>query len=180
MPARKLTVTPSPSNVALSGRYFQLLSGAECSVRFFGKNAEFDTEETVRVGDLLEFPENFARFEIWSEFSTPVEVYTGQAKLTRVRQDFTLTGSASIFSSRKGIPKAETLLVSDNANRRSVTIVPLNAMIYIGSINTSTNEKVPVAAGMPVTLDITAAVYAELDPTSAETEADVRIIEEIN
>ncbi|ELL4666608.1 hypothetical protein Q5V23_000384 [Vibrio fluvialis] len=180
MPTRKLTAGPTPSNVALSGRYFQLLSGAECDVRFMGKDAAFDTVETVRVGDLLEFPQNFAKFEISSEFFTPVEVYVGQAKLTRARQDFALTGSASIKSGQKDIPKAETLLVSDNANRRSVTIVPLNNMIYVGSINTATNEKVPVAAGMPVTLDVSAAVYAELDPQSADDTADVRIFEEIN
>lgn len=180
MPVRKLMVKPVPSNVALSGRYFQLLSGAECSVRFFGLDASFDTEETVRVGDLLEFPERFARFEISSEYATPVEVYTGQAKLTRARQDFTLTGSGSIKSSAKAVPKAESLLISDNSTRRSVVITPLNHMIYIGSIGTSINEKTPVAAGQPVILDVTAAIYAECDPTAEGETADVRLIEEIN
>lgn len=180
MPIRKLIAAPTPSNVALSGRYFQLLSGAECTVRFFGLNAEFDTEETVRVGDLLEFPERFARFEITSEYATPVEVYTGQAKLTRSRQDFTLTGASSIKSSSKAIPKAEALLVSDNANRRSVTIIPINADIMIGSVGTSPNDKIPVAVGMPVTLDITAALYAETVQTAATETADVRILEEVN
>lgn len=180
MPIRKLIAKPTPSNVALSGRYFQLLSGAECTVRFFGLNASYDTEEAVRVGDLLEFPERFARFEITSEYTTPVEVYTGQAKLTRSRQDFTLTGASSIKSSSKAIPKAETLLVSDNANRRSVTIVPINADIMIGSVGTSPNDKIPVAVGMPVTLDITAALYAETVQTAATETADVRILEEVN
>lgn len=180
MPVRKLTAKPTPSSVALSGRYFQLLSGAECLVRFFGSNADFDVEEQVRVGDLLEFPENFARFEISSEYATPIEIYTGQAKLTRSRQDFTLTGASSIKSSAVSVPKAESLLISDNSTRRSVTLTPLNHMIYIGSIGTSINEKTPVAAGQPVTLDVTAAIYAECDPLAASDTADVRLIEEIN
>ncbi|HHY0348977.1 TPA: hypothetical protein ACVU1D_000165 [Vibrio cholerae] len=179
MPVSKLTAKPVPSSVAIMGRYFQLLSGAECQVRFLGVNGEFDTEETVRVGDLLEFPQPFSRFEISSEFNVPVEIYAGVARLTRERQDFTLTGSATLRSSAKSIPKAETLLVSDESNRRSVTIIPLSGMIYIGSIGTSINQKIPVAAGMPVTLDVTSAIYAEADPNSAN-DIDVRILEEVN
>ncbi|AYC07046.1 hypothetical protein [Vibrio cholerae] len=179
MPVSRITAKPVPSSVAIMGRYFQLLSGAECQVRFLGVNNDFDTEETVRVGDLLEFPTPFSRFEISSEFNVPVEIYAGVARLTRERQDFTLTGSATIRSSSELIPKAERLLVSDESNRRSITIIPLNGMIYIGSINTSINDKIPVAAGMPVTLDVTSAIYAEADPQSA-FDVDVRILEEVN
>jgi hypothetical protein len=174
-----INVTPSVTTVARMGTNFQLLSGGEITVRFLF--ADGDQEQvTVRVGDSLKYSKPYVKFEVSSVFQLQAEMYAGYADMRRAKQDLTPVGTTSLISSSKALGKTEDIIISDNADRRSVIIFPLNDTIYVGSIGTSQNDKVPVPIGASITIETSAAIYGQLDTASAFTTADVRILEEVN
>lgn len=176
----KIVAKPSIYTFAGQGRVFQLLSGAQVHLKFRGIGDAWSEEVDLVVGDSLKFDRDFFNIEISSEYETLIEFYSGFADMRRATTDLTPVGGSTLFTAGKVAEKAEKVLVTERRNRRSLTIIPLEAMIYIGSLGTDINNKVPVAAGQPVTLDLKSAVYFELDPTFGGETADVRILEEIN
>lgn len=180
MPNITVTSKPAPASVARSGTKFQLLSGGEVTVTFYGVNAQWEEELTLTVGDSLSFDEKYTRFTIQSEYETKVSIYSGFADMRRARQDLTMIGATQIKSRMVEVKKGEKMLIEPNRNRRKLVIKPLSGEIYIGALNTSINDKMPVEYGIPFALETQAAVYAEISPTFEQDKVDVRIIEEIN
>ncbi|PMH28434.1 hypothetical protein BCU71_07675 [Vibrio lentus] len=180
MPIQKLTVKPIPSSVARQGKFFQLLSGSELTVKFYGVRAEWEEEITLSVGDSLKFDSAFARFEVSSEYQVKAEIYSGWAQMTRAKQDLTPIGATQIKSRTVSVTKGEKMLIEANRQRRSLTVKPLSGEIYIGALSTSMNEKMPLEVGVPLSIDTQGAVYAQISPNFERDTVDVRIIEEIN
>ncbi|MEZ9413643.1 hypothetical protein AB4189_05510 [Vibrio sp. 10N.286.49.E1] len=180
MPIQMLTARPIASSVAKQGKFFQLLSGGELTVKFYGVRAEWEEEITLTVGDSLAFDSAFARFEVSSEYQVQAEIYSGWAKMTRAKQDLTPIGATQIKSRTVSVTKGEKVLIEANRNRRRVTVKPLSGEIYIGALSTSMNDKMPVEVGAPFTLDTQATIYAQISPNFTCDTVDVRIIEEIN
>ncbi len=180
MAISNIIAKPNIYTFAGQGRVFQLLSGQAVHLRFRGVDDTWSEEVDLVVGDSLKFDRDFFNIEISAEYEGLISFYSGFADMRRATTDLTPVGGSTLVTAGKTAEKAEKILVSERRNRRSLTIIPLEAMIYIGSLGTSINDKVPVAAGQPVTLDLKSAVYFELDPTFANETADVRILEEIN
>ncbi|WP_425628540.1 hypothetical protein [Vibrio neptunius] len=180
MPVFKVTSRPVASMVAKSGRNIHLLSGGEVTVRFYGVNNAWEEETTMTVGDALEFPDKFAKFEIESEYQINAEFYVGLARMTRNQMDLAMTGTAGIRTGRAEATEVESMVVSDNRARRTVEIMPLNATIYVGSLGTTQNEKVPVPAGTSRTFETQGPIYAQLPQGGDVDVADIRIVEELN
>ncbi|ASF93717.1 putative uncharacterized protein [Vibrio anguillarum] len=180
MPVTTVTAKPVPAVIATSGRNFQLLSGGEVTVKFYGVNGDWEEEVELSVGDSLEFEQRFARFTVQTQYETRVSFYSGFAKMRRSKQDLVVTGTTSIKTSQKQVTKVESMLIEPNRNRRNVVVFPLNDTIYVGGLGTSQNDKLPVPVGGSITLDTQAAIYVTQDQSSANDFADVRILEEFN
>ncbi|MFA0550940.1 hypothetical protein AB4538_08765 [Vibrio lentus] len=180
MPIQKITAKPIPSSVARHGKFFQLLSGSELTVKFYGVRAEWEEEITLSVGDSLKFDSAFARFEVSSEYQVKAEIYSGWAQMTRAKQDLTPVGTSQIKSRTVTVTKGESMMIEANRDRRRMVIKPLNGQIYIGALATSMNDKMPVEVGTSFSLDTQSAMYAQVAPNFEHATVDVRIIEEIN
>ncbi len=171
---------PSIHTFVQRGRVFQLLSGGETRFNFRGVNDEWSEEVTLVPGDSLKFDFDFYNIEISSDYEQKIEFYAGYADMRRVSTDLKPAGASSIVFDAVTAEKVQKQLVDSRRNRRSVTVLPLDAMVYVGGLNQDINKQAPVAAGQPVTFDVTASLYITLDPAHAQDTADVRIIEEIN
>lgn len=175
-----VTSKPTINTFVQRGRIFQLLSGGETRVNFRGVGDEWSEEVLLVSGDSLKFDRDFYNIEISSEYEQTITFYAGYADMRRATTDLKAIGASSVLFDAVVAEKVQKQLISATRNRRSVTVLPLNAMVYIGGLNQDINKQVPVAAGQPLTLDVTSALYVTLDPNHAQDTADIRIIEEIN
>lgn len=180
MAIHKVIARPSIYTHAGQARNFQLLSGGGVSLLFRGLNDTWSEEVTLSAGDSLKFDRDFTKVEIQSEFEQTIEFYAGFADMRRATTDLTPLGATQLITQSVEAVKGQKLLVSARRNRRSITILPLDCMIYVGSMGVGVNEQIPVMAGQPVTLDISAALYCELDPAHGSETGDIRIMEEVN
>lgn len=180
MAINKVIARPTIYTFTGQGRIFQLLSGAQVHLRFRGIDDTWSEEVDLTVGDSLKFDRDYFNIEISSEFETAIEFYSGFADMRRAKTDLTPVGGSMLNTGSVTAEKSQKLLVANRRNRRSVTIIPLDCMIYIGGLGTGINDCVPVAAGQPITLDITAGVYMELAPNHSAGTGNVRYLEEIN
>ncbi|MDC5840189.1 hypothetical protein OPW33_24275 [Vibrio europaeus] len=176
------TVITSPiaKPFVASGRVFKLLSGGQVHLRFRGVNDEWSEEFDLVPGDSITFKRDFFNIEFSSEFETTVRFYAGFADMKRSVTDLIQLGASTLHTDGATAEKTQKQLVPARPNRRSLTILPLNAMIYVGASGVDVNKQIPIAAGQPLTLDITSNLYFTLDPNHAQDSADVRILEEIN
>ncbi|MCC4787505.1 hypothetical protein AB6E39_05885 [Vibrio splendidus] len=180
MAINKVIARPTIYTFTGQGRIFQLLSGAQVHLSFRGIDDTWSEEVDLTVGDSLKFDRDYFNIEISSEFETAIEFYSGFADMRRARTDLTPVGATQIKSRTVEVVKGEKMLIEANRNRRSLTIKPLSGEIYIGALSTSMNDKMPVEAGVPFSLDVQAAIYAQISPNFERNTVDVRIIEEIN
>lgn len=171
---------PSIHTFVVRGRVFQLLSGGETRFNFRGVGDEWSEEVVLVPGDSLKFDRDFYNIEISSEYEQKIEFYAGYADMRRASTDLKPVGASSAVFGSVTAEKVQKQLVDARRNRRSVTVLPLDAMVYIGGLNQNINQQTPIAAGQPVTLDVTSSLYVTLNPAHAQDTADVRIIEEIN
>lgn len=176
------TVITSPiaKPFAVSGRVFKLLSGGLVHIRFRGVDDMWSEEFDLVPGDSVTFKRDFFNLEFSSEFETTVRFYAGFAEMKRSTTDLIQMGASTLHTDGVTAEKVQKQLVPARPNRRSLTILPLDAMVYVGASGVSVNKQIPIAAGQPVTLDITSNLYVTLDPAHAQDTADVRILEEIN
>lgn len=177
---QNVVASPQTKQFIANGRIFKLLSGGLVTLVFRGLDDAWSEEFTLVPGDSVEFSRDFYKIEFTAEFNTTVQFYAGFAKMRRSVTDLVQVGSSTLNTKAVTAEKVQKQLVASRPNRRSITILPLSSMVYIGALGSSINEQIPIAAGQPLTLDITSDVYVTLDPTNTEETADIRILEEIN
>ncbi|MDF2185461.1 hypothetical protein O1O06_11875 [Grimontia hollisae] len=180
MATQKISLSAAVQTLALRGTQFALLSGAPVKATFYGVRDNWQEIVDVGVGDVLTFPAEFGRIELTAEFNTLAEIYAGRAAFSRNRLDVSTAGTSTIYTRGVDVPKTEQMLVSPRAGRRSVLIIPLDGNIYVGGYQTSQNDKIPVPAGSPFSIDTEAALYASADPDTVADTVNVRILEEVN
>ncbi|WP_406733476.1 hypothetical protein RJD39_04855 [Vibrio scophthalmi] len=177
---QNVVASPQSKQFMARGRIFKLLSGGLVKLVFRGLDDSWEEEFDLVPGDSVEFSRDFYKIEFTAEFNTTVQFYAGFAKMRRSVTDLVQIGSSTLNTDAVTAEKVQKRLVAARPNRRSLTILPLSHMVYIGALGADINAQIPIAAGQPVTLEITSDVYVTMDPTSADDTADVRILEEIN
>ncbi|MDE1323863.1 hypothetical protein L9W97_01850 [Vibrio aestuarianus] len=180
MSINRVIARPNIYPFTTQGRVFQLLSGAQVHLRFRGIDDTWSEEVTVVAGDSLKFDRDFINIEISSEYETAIEFYAGFADMRRARQELTPVGVTQIKSRMVEVFKGEKMLIEANRNRRRLIIKPLSGEIYIGSLSSSMNDKMPIEYGISFNMETQSAIYAEISPAFERDKVDVRIIEEIN
>lgn len=171
----KISVSQYDKPYAVVGRFFKIISASDTVKVRFIYHDDSELETTLYQGLAIEHPENFKSFFISSDEQQEVTLFASMAKLVDDRLEMSVTGAASLDSSKADVTaNTVTQLMPSRLGRRSV-LIACDSVTYIGGSNLDTTNGIKVDAGESIELSTQAAIFG-FSPVGHT----VRILEEVN
>lgn len=175
MSLMKITVTETPKTFGQTGTFCKLVKASGLVRIRFVFHDESELETDLYQGLAIDHPKAFKSMFISAETPQEITLFASPAKLVDDRLETSITGAATLNSSKSDLLAGEVSQVLDERLGRRSALIFCDVATYIGGANVTIDTGILVDAGSSIEINSQAAVFG-----ITSSDSSVRILEEIN
>ncbi|WP_120511996.1 hypothetical protein [Photobacterium salinisoli] len=175
MSVTKINVNSATKPVAVTGRFFKVLSASESiQVRFEFEEGD-DSTITLYQGLGVEYPTKYRRVWVESDTAQDIVIWAGLGKMTDDRSQTSLVGCSALLNHQANLTANVVAEVAPLRLGRRSLLIQVDQPTYIGGANLDTTNGILVDGPGEIEISTQAAVFA-----LCATDSTVRCMSEVN